>query len=59
MKKKAYITPNFTTVTLNSKPLLNVASQLGDTGTSGDKALAKGGMFWSDHPEDEDYYDEE
>lgn len=59
MKKKAYIAPNFTTVTLNSKPLLNMASQLGNTGTSGDNALAKGGMFWSDDPEDEDYYDEE
>ena len=58
MKKKVYITPNFTTVTLNSKPLLNMASQLGDTGTSGNNALAKGGMFWSDE-EDEDYYDEE
>ena len=59
MKKKAYITPNFTTVTLNSKPLLNMASQLGDTPKKGSDALAKGGMFWSDDPEDEDYYDEE
>lgn len=59
MKKKAYIAPNFTTVTLNSKPLLNVASQLGDTPKQGSDALAKGGMFWSDDPEDEDYYEEE
>ena len=56
MKKKVYITPNFTTVTLNSKPLLYMASQLGDTKTNGSSALAKGGMFWSDdEPEDVDY----
>lgn len=59
MKKKAYIAPNFTTVTLNSKPLLNMASQLGDAPKDGGSALAKGGMFWNDDPEDEDYYDEE
>ena len=59
MKKKAYIAPDFTTVTLKSKPLLNMVSQLGDAPKEGSSALVKGGVFWSDNPKDEDNYDEE
>ena len=57
--KKIYQNPEIKVVNIQTSHMMAGSPDYGGQTSETSGNLAKGGMFWSDDPEDEDYYDEE